>query len=145
MLLFNLSRVILSLSILNACNWEEQFKLATQSQKAGDLLPPPSHPPDLLSPKPGDPTGWIRRELTFHPSWKGTRTMGNTFLMWGIKLYYNIATEGVLCTYHTIHSLVNMRPWQLQENEMLHRMSLIGLVVIPTFVSTLNSTIVFLF
>ncbi len=37
-----------------------------------------------------------------------------------------------------------MQRKQLQENEMLRRMSIIGLAVIPTFVSALNSTIVFL-
>jgi hypothetical protein len=27
----------------------------------------------------GDPSGWVRGELTFHPSPKGMRTMGNAF------------------------------------------------------------------
>ncbi len=47
--------------------------------------------------------------------------------------------------YHNICSLINTWPKQLQENEMLHRMSIIGLELMPTFVSALNSTIVFLF
>ncbi len=42
-------------------------------------------------------------------------------------------------------SLINTQPWQLQENEMLHRMSHIGLVLILTVVGALNSAIVFLF
>jgi hypothetical protein len=47
--------------------------------------------------------------------------------------------------YHTIRSLINMQPCQLQKNQMLRRMSLIGLVCIPTLVDALNSTIIFLF
>jgi hypothetical protein len=47
--------------------------------------------------------------------------------------------------YHRICCLINTWLWQLQENEMLRRMSLLGLVVIPTFVSVLNIIIVFLF
>jgi hypothetical protein len=43
-----------------------------------------------------------------------------------------------------IRGLINMRPMQLREDEMLRRMSIIGLELIPTFVSILNST-VFLF
>jgi hypothetical protein len=39
--------------------------------------------------------------------------------------------------------LINTRHKQIRENEMLHRMSLTGLAIIPTFVSALNRTIVF--
>jgi hypothetical protein len=47
--------------------------------------------------------------------------------------------------YHNIHGLSNTRRKQLQENEMLRRVSLIGSDIIPLFVSALNSTIIFLF
>jgi hypothetical protein len=47
--------------------------------------------------------------------------------------------------YHAIRSLSNMQPKQLRENQMLRRMSVIGLVLIPTRVSALNSTTIFLF
>jgi hypothetical protein len=47
--------------------------------------------------------------------------------------------------YHTIRGLINMGHKQIWENEMLRRMSLIGLAIIPTLVSALNRTAVFLF
>jgi hypothetical protein len=47
--------------------------------------------------------------------------------------------------YRTICSLSDTQPKQLQENQTLRRMNLIGLVLIPTLVSSWNSTIIFLF
>jgi hypothetical protein len=47
--------------------------------------------------------------------------------------------------YHTIRSLINMHSCQLHENLTLRRMSLVGFEHIPMLVSSLNSTIVFLF
>ncbi len=44
-----------------------------------------------------------------------------------------------------MRSLINTQPCQLQGNQTLRRMSLIGLVLIPTLVRALNSTIIFLF
>jgi hypothetical protein len=47
--------------------------------------------------------------------------------------------------YRNIRGPINTWPKQLQENELLCRMSLIGLELIPTFVSALNSSIIFLY
>jgi hypothetical protein len=59
---------------------------------------------------------------------------------------YNLpARDGVNCIYRTIRSLINTQSCQLRENLALRRMSLVGLIHIPTLVSALNSTIVFLF
>ncbi len=57
----------------------------------------------------------------------------------GISSLENTQYRTIVC------SLINMQSCQLQENEMLRRMSLIGSVLMPTLVSALNRTIIFLF
>ena len=55
---------------------------------------------------------------------------------------YDVASKTIVGTL--LCSLSNTQPKQLQENQILRRMSLINLVLIPTLVSALNSTIIFL-
>ncbi len=48
-LLFDLNSIILSLSILNACNWEERLYWPPSRERQAIPYPPPYHLPGHLS------------------------------------------------------------------------------------------------
>ncbi len=75
---------------------------------------------------------------------------GNRF--WNFLIYLEYNTVVALCwffgsggKYRRIRGVSNMQSKQSQENLMLRRTSLVGLSHIPTLLSALNSTILFLF
>jgi hypothetical protein len=63
-------------------------------------------------------------------------------LLVGIVRVHFLYLNPKICT--VICSLINTQSCQFSHNLMLRRMSVVGLIQIPTLVSALNSTIVFL-